>query len=173
MPNLEELVKIRNESIEETEDLLKLIESYLKYYSYIYYNYVINREIEKDVKHHVLDDGIYGFHTNIISLEPYYIKEYENNKMFAEIIDKYNKGNISLIDIKNLLNLREDPILAIPQFEGRSAYYYVRKSYIEELVKADGLSIEYPDKENYPTFLQVTATLPKLELPKQKVLTDN
>lgn len=173
MPNLEELIEMRNKSIEETADLLKLIESYLKYYSYIYYNYVINREIEKDVKHHVIYDSIYNFYTNIISLEPYDIKEYEYNKMFAEIIDKYNKGNVSLIDIKSLLNLREDPILAISQFEDHSAYYYVRKSYIEELAKADGLSIEYPDKENHPNILQVTATLPKLELPKEKVLTDN
>ena len=102
-----------------------------------------------------------------------------DDKTFKDFSDTNNPQGIIAVckkkqfDIKNLLNLREDPILAIPQFEGRSAYYYVRKSYIEELVKADGLSIEYPDKENYPTFLQVTATLPKLELPKQKVLTDN
>lgn len=171
MPNLEELIELRNKSIEETKGLLTLIESYLKYYSYIYYNYVINHQIEADTKQYVLYDCVYTFNASIVSLEPYDIKEDEYNKMFAEIIDKHNKGNISLIDIKRLLNLRKDPILAIPQFENHSAYYYVRKSYIDELVKADGLNIEYPNKENHPNTLQVTATLPKLELPKHKVLT--
>ena len=50
MPNLEELIEMRNKSIEETKDLLNLIESHLKYYSYIYYNYVINPQIEADTK---------------------------------------------------------------------------------------------------------------------------
>ena len=31
MPNLEELIELRNKSIEETKGLLNLIESYLKY----------------------------------------------------------------------------------------------------------------------------------------------
>ena len=59
MPNLEELIELRNKSIEETKGLLNLIESYLKYYSYIYYNYVINHQIEADTKQYVLYDCVY------------------------------------------------------------------------------------------------------------------
>jgi hypothetical protein len=66
MPNLEELIEMRNKSIEETKDLLNLIESHLKYYSYIYYNYVINPQIEADTKQYVLYDVAYSFNTNII-----------------------------------------------------------------------------------------------------------
>lgn len=47
---------------------------------------------------------------------------------------------------------------------------YIKPSYIKELVEQDNFNFEV-DKSNGTTTYQVNAILPKLELPKHKVLT--
>lgn len=81
--------------------------------------------------------------------------------------------NILLIAICKLLNITEDPIIAIDiseKPEDDRNYLCFKVSNIKEIVEQDGLNLEIDESNNVTTY-QVTANAPKLEVPEYKEAT--
>ena len=173
MSNLEELIKIREETIKKQEQVLEIIENKIKECSQLYYAEFINKVILLEAENNILSDIDFSFSDEKkVFSDDYY-------GAFPQWCERVSNTTIPSRILKHYINnayLNGNPIICVSSIKSSSSdeeeYMYIRPSYIKELAEQDNFNFAV-DKSNGITTYQVNASLPKLELPKQKVLTDN
>ncbi len=172
MPNLEELIEMRKSSIEKTLKYYDTIEEKLKENAKYFYNNHINPELERQAKTNVNSAGIiYLINDEYVLSAPIVDRNSPIEKWLSSIMN--GDDNILLIAICKLLNITEDPIIAIDiseKPEDDRNYLCFKVSNIKEIVEQDGLNLEIDESNNVTTY-QVTANAPKLEVPEYKEAT--
>ena len=175
MSNLEELIKIRNESIKQQEQYLEMIENAIKEYSITYYQEYINKILSIDAEIQPLSDLSIEFtDENRVTCQIY-----NHGKEFFNWAKKVTDNNINLGILEEYVKLKYDEpnfIIAeqaIDNNEERKEFLFIRPSYIKELAQKDNLSFEIYELHNDDVNIRVytvSAMIPKLELDKHKVL---
>lgn len=172
MPNLEELIEMRKSSIEKALKYYDTIEEKLKENAKYFYNNHINPELERQAKTNVNSAGIiYLINDEYVLSAPIVDRNSPIEKWLSSIMN--GDDNILLIAICKLLNITEDPIIAIDiseKPEDDRNYLCFKVSNIKEIVEQDGLNLEIDESNNVTTY-QVTANTPKLEVPEYKEAT--
>ena len=172
MPNLEELIEMRKSSIEKALKYYDTIEEKLKENAKYFYNNHINPELERQAKTNVNSAGIiYLINDEYVLSAPIVDRNSPIEKWLSSIMN--GDDNILLIAICKLLNIKEDPIIAIDiseKPEDDRNYLCFKVSNIKEIVEQDGLNLEIDESNNVTTY-QVTANAPKLEVPEYKEAT--
>ena len=172
MPNLEELIEMRKSSIEKALKYYDTIEEKLKENAKYFYNNYINPELERQAKTNVNSAGIiYLINDEYVLSAPIVDRNSPIGKWLSSIMN--GDDNILLIAICKLLNITEDPIIAIDiseKPEDDRNYLCFKVSNIKEIVEQDGLNLEIDESNNVTTY-QVTANAPKLEVPEYKEAT--
>ncbi len=152
MPNLEELIKIREEAIKEVSEEIEKVEEFLKKGATELYVEVITPDIESSANNHLFTDiGITIDYTNEISSTK--LNEKFSKSLEALELNKINTGNYG-----DFLRNLADPILYFLKEEDE--YIFYRKSYLQEIVEKDGYKFEDTNEEKMYT---ISATLPTLE----------
>ena len=174
MPNSEELIAMRNEAIKQQEWCLETIEKYIKENSITYYNDYINKSLSTDAKAHTLFDIAVTFndvkdyikHLSVSNELLRWAKEITDGKINPNLLFKY----------ANLRDDQENQVIAVRALdcdEENPHYTFIRPSYIKELAEKDNLVFEvadYDGVDNEEKVYTVSATVPKIDLDKQKVL---
>ena len=112
MPNLEELIEMRKSSIEKALKYYDTIEEKLKENAKYFYNNHINPELERQAKTNVNSAGIiYLINDEYVLSAPIVDRNSPIEKWLSSIMN--GDDNILLIAICKLLNIKEDPIIAI------------------------------------------------------------
>ena len=152
MPNLEELIKIREEAIKEVSEEIEKVEEFLKKGATELYVEVITPDIENSANNHLFTDiGItidYGKN----------IPGYEFNKNLFNQLESLNLNRIKIDNYLKILKNSRDPILCFLQEEDK--YIFYRKSYLQEIVDKDGYKFEDLSEDKIFT---ISAPLPTLE----------
>ena len=168
MSDLEELIEMRKEAIEKAIKYYNTIKEKLKENAKEFYKNYINPELERQAKTNINSAGmVYLMNGRYILSDLTINRNSPVKKWLSSIIN----DNIPLITICELLNIAEDPIIAIDiseKAEDDRNYLYFKISNIKEIVEQDGLSLEKDESNN---IYQVTANAPKLELPEYKETT--
>ena len=169
MPNLEELIKIREEVIKKQEQVLEIIENKIKECSQLYYAEFINKVILLEAENSILSDLDFSFSDE----KKVFSDDY--NGTFPQWCERVSNTTISSRILEHYINnayLNGNPIICVSSIKSsdKEEYMYIKPSYIKELAEQDNFNFEV-DKSNGITTYQLNATLPKLELPKHKVLT--
>ena len=152
MPNLEDLIKIREEAIKEVSEEIEKVEEFLKKGATELYVEVITPDIESSANNHLFTDiGITIDYTNEISSTK--LNEKFSKSLEALELNKINTGNYG-----DFLRNLADPILYFLKEEDE--YIFYRKSYLQEIVEKDGYKFEDTNEEKMYT---ISATLPTLE----------
>ena len=152
MPNLEELIKIREEAIKEVSEEIEKVEEFLKKGATELYVEVITPDIENSANNNLFTDlGITIDYANDI----HYSELYE--KLFNQL-ESLNLNRIKLDNSMQFLKNSRDPILYFMKEEDE--YIFYRKSYLQEIVEKDGYAFE-PSKED--KMYTISASLPTLE----------
>ena len=160
MPNLEELIKIREKAIEEVSKEIEKVEEFLRKGATELYVEVITPDIENSANNHLFTDlGITIDYANEISSTK--LNEKFSKSLEALELNKINTGNYGDF-LRNLAD-------AILYFLKEDEYIFYRKSYLQEIVEKDGYKFEDTSEEKMYT---ISATLPNLERDEYgKVLT--
>ena len=154
MPNLEDLIKIREEAIKEVSEEIEKVEEFLRKGATELYVEVITPDIENSANNHLFTDiGITIDYENDISDAKLYEKFY--NKLESLNLKRIKHDN-SMQFLKN----SRDPIL---YFLKEEEYIFYRKSYLQEIVEKDGYKFEDSNEDKMFT---ISATLPTLERDK-------
>ncbi len=161
MPNLEDLIKIREEAIKEVSEEIEKVEEFLKKGATELYVEVITPDIESSANNHLFTDiGITIDYANEISSTK--LNEKFSKSLEALELNKINTGNYG-----DFLRNLADPILYFLKEEDE--YIFYRKSYLQEIVEKDGYKFEDSNEDKMYT---ISATLPTLERDEYgKVLT--
>ena len=151
MPNLEELIKIREEAIKEVSEEIEKVEEFLKKGATELYVEVITPDIENSANNHLFTDiGItidYGKN----------IPGYEFNKKLFNQLESLNLNRIKIDNYLQFLKNSRDLILCFVQEEDK--YIFYRQSYLQEIVEKDGYEFEDSNKDKMFT---ISAPLPTL-----------
>ena len=170
MSDLEELIEMRKEAIEKAIKYYNTIKEKLKENAKEFYKNYINPELERQAKTNINSAGmVYLMNGRYILSDLTINRNSPIEKWLSSIMN--GDDNILLIAICKLLNITEDPIIAIDiseKPEDDRNYLYFKISNIKEIVEQDGLSLEKDESNN---IYQVTANAPKLELPEYKETT--
>lgn len=151
MPNLEELIKIREKAIEEVSKEIEKVEEFLRKGATELYVEVITPDIENSANNHLFTDlGITIDYANEISSTK--LNEKFSKSLEALELNKINTGNYGDF-LRNLAD-------AILYFLKEDEYIFYRKSYLQEIVEKDGYKFEDTSEEKMYT---ISATLPNLE----------
>ena len=173
MPNLEELIKIREEAIKEYQKQFEIettrIEKFIRESSARYYTeYVISYLTKKANERLTLNMDLFTIQ------DCGKIVEKDNDELTTELFNKIPFNNtFSILNSDNYfdhINIENDPIY---YFTGKneSDKWFLRLSYIEAFAKNYNYSFEKIEPEGvFDVGFEVIASLPKLELPKHKVL---
>lgn len=180
MPNLEELIEMRTESIKTQEEALKMIENAIKENSVVYYN-KLNKILEKNANQSPLSNPtvIFGSYVTISSYPSVeynqfvsWCKEVTNNSILKKTINKYisiQYENNPIIREKQV-ELEEDN--ETTQQNEAEEVTYIYPLYIKELAEKDNLTFEIqePNEESgiFCTTYMITANIPKLEIEKSR-----
>ena len=157
MPNLEELIKIREEAIKEVSEEIEKVEEFLKKGATELYVEVITPDIESSANNHLFTDiGITIDYENDISDAKLYEKFY--NKLESLNLKRIKHDN-SMQFLKN----SRDPIL---YFLKEEKYIFYRQSYLQEIVEKDGYEFEDSNKDKMFTISAPLPTLTKDEYGK-------
>ncbi len=152
MPNLEELIKIREEAIKEVSEEIEKVEEFLKKGATELYVEVITPDIESSANNHLFTDiGItidYGKN----------IPGYEFNKKLFNQLESLNLNRIKIDNYLQFLKNSRDLILCFLQEEDK--YIFYRQSYLQEIVEKDGYEFEDSNEDKMFT---ISAPLPTLE----------
>ena len=150
MPNLEDLIKIREEAIKEVSEEIEKVEEFLRKGATELYVEVITPDIENSANNHLFTDiGITIDYENDISDAKLYEKFY--NKLESLNLKRIKHDN-SMQFLKN----SRDPIL---YFLKEEEYIFYRQSYLQEIVEKDGYEFEDSNKDKMFT---ISAPLPTL-----------
>ena len=161
MPNLEELIKIREKAIEEVSKEIEKVEEFLRNGATELYVEVITSDIENSANNHLFTDiGITIDYENDISDAKLYEKFY--NKLESLNLKRIKHDN-SMQFLKN----SRDPIL---YFLKEEEYIFYRQSYLQEIVEKDGYEFEDSNKDkmftiedsNKDKMFTISAPLPTL-----------
>ena len=168
MPNLEELIKIREEAIKKQEQVLEIIENKIKECSQLYYAEFINKVILLKAENSILSDLYFSFSDE----KKVFSDDY--NGTFPQWCERVSNTTIPSKILEHYINntyLNGNPIICVSSINSsdEEVYMYIRPSYIKELAEQDNFNFEV-DNSNVITTYQINAALPKLELSKQKVL---
>ena len=151
MPNLEELIEIREEAIKEVSEEIEKVEEFLRKGATELYVEVITPDIENSANNHLFTDiGITIDYENDISDAKLYEKFY--NKLESLNLKRIKHDN-SMQFLKN----SRDPIL---YFLKEEEYIFYRQSYLQEIVDKDGYKFEDSNEDKMFT---ISAPLPTLE----------
>ena len=152
MPNLEELIKIREEAIKEVSEEIEKVEEFLKKGATELYVEVITPDIESSANNHLFTDiGItidYGKN----------IPGYEFNKKLFNQLESLNLNRIKIDNYLQFLKNSRDLILCFLQEEDK--YIFYRQSYLQEIVEKEGYEFEDSNEDKMFT---ISAPLPTLE----------
>ena len=154
MPNLEELIKIREKAIEEVSKEIEKVEEFLRKGATELYVEVITPDIENSVNNHLFTD---------IGITIDYENDITDAKLYEKFYNKLESLNLKRIKHDNsmqFLKNSRDPIL---YFLKEEEYIFYRKSYLQEIVEKDGYKFEDSNEDKMFT---ISATLPTLERDK-------
>ena len=171
MPNLEELIKIREEAIKKHIDA-NVLEKFLFDCTKKYYDDFIVKKLtsqaEGDLKNSdisVFDSGIFITTDN---------KE-KSNLFFDEIMYKGLKI-FSYDDIDNV-STKDDPIVYVKYFKGFEEYnYFIRLAYLKKFVEDDGYNFKMKFSQTLNSYdelyveFEILSKIPRLAFSKQKIL---
>ena len=155
MPNLEELIKIREKAIEEVSKEIEKVEEFLRKGATELYVEVITPDIENSVNNHLFTD---------IGITIDYANDITDAKIYEKFYNKLESLNLKRIKHDNsmqFLKNSNDPILYFLKEEDE--YIFYRKSYLQEIVEKDGYKFEDSNEDKMFT---ISATLPTLERDK-------
>ena len=151
MPNLEDLIKIREEAIKEVSEEIEKVEEFLKKGATELYVEVITPDIENSANNHLFTDlGITIDYTN----------DLPNAELYKKLFNQLESLNLNRIKLDNsmyFLGNSNDPIL---YFIKEDEYIFYRKSYLQEIVEKDGYKFEDSNEDKMFT---ISAPLPTLE----------
>ena len=174
MPNLEELIKIREEAIKEYQKQFEIetaiVEKYIRESSARYYTEYVISYFTKKVNERL------ALNMDFLTIQDCgKIVENDNDELITELFNKIPFNNtFSILNSDNYfdhVNIENDSIYC---FTGKneSDKWFLRLSYIESFAKNDNYSFERIEPEGvFDAAFEVRTSLPKLELPKHKVLT--
>ena len=171
MPNLEELIKIREEAIKKHIDA-NVLEKFLFDCTKKYYDDFIVKKLtsqaEGDLKNSdisVCDSGIFITTDN---------KE-KSNLFFDEVLRKGLKI-FSYDDIDNV-STKDDPIVYVTYFKDLDEYnLFIRLEYLKKFAENDGydFKMEFSQSLNncneLPINFKISSKIPRLAFSKQKIL---
>ena len=174
MPNLEELIAIRNESIKQQDQYLEEIEKYIKEFSITYYQEYINKNLSKNAKTDPMSDLAITFTDEKMISSQYY----NHGSAFFDWAMKVTDNNINHRVLWKYVNLEKDAvnrIIAVQATESneeKEEFLFIRPSYIKELAEQDNLVFEETELKDtgFTEVYTVSATIPKIDLDKHKVL---
>ena len=176
MPNLEELIKIREEAIKKQEQVLEVIEKYIKEFSITYYQEYINKNLSIDAKKHPMSDLTIAFDDEKIIRGDSFIQGKAFFNWARELTDN-NIDNDVLFEYVRLEDDEDNNIIAVQAIDANEEnenFLFIRPSYIKELAEQDNLVFEITEpyyNDGFTTRIYtVSAMIPKLELDKHKVL---
>ena len=150
MPNLEELIKIREKAIEEVSKEIEKVEEFLRKGATELYVEVITSDIENSANNHLFTD---------IGITIDYANDISDAKLYEKFYNKLESLNLKRIKHDNsmqFLKNSRDPIL---YFLKEEEYIFYRKSYLQEIVEKDGYEFEDSNKDKMFT---ISAPLPTL-----------
>lgn len=171
MPNLEELIKIREQEIESYWDENK-IECFLQKNAQEYYNRFINTSLtfqaSEDLKNDRISAKRFGkFVTTSNS---------DISKLFFAKIASLNIRHFSASDI-DYISTKDDPVIYIEHYYDSSQYvYFTRPSYIGNLARNDQFDFSVEEAKTLDAYgnlfitFEVSAQVPKLVFSGAKVL---
>ena len=151
MPNLEELIEIREEAIKEVSEEIEKVEEFLKKGATELYVEVITPDIENSANNHLFTD---------IGITIDYANDISDAKLYEKFYNKLESLNLKRIKHDNsmqFLKNSRDPIL---YFLKEEEYIFYRKSYLQEIVEKDGYKFEDSNEDKMFT---ISAPLPTLE----------
>ena len=152
MPNLEELIEIREEAIKEVSEEIEKVEEFLKKGATELYVEVITPDIENSANNHLFTD---------IGITIDYENDIPDSELYEKLFNQLESLNLNRIKIDNsmqFLKNSNDPILYFLQEEDK--YIFYRKSYLQEIVDKDGYKFEDSNEDKMFT---ISAPLPTLE----------
>ena len=150
MPNLEDLIKIREEAIKEVSEEIEKVEEFLKKGATELYVEVITPDIESSANNHLFTD---------IGITIDYENDIPDFKLYKKLFNQLESLNLNRIKINNsmqFLKNSRDPIL---YFLKEEEYIFYRQSYLQEIVEKDGYEFEDSNKDKMFT---ISAPLPTL-----------
>lgn len=171
MPNLEELIKIREEAIKKHIDA-NVLEKFLFDCTKKYYDDFIVKKLtsqaEGDLKNSdisVCDSGIFITTDN----------QEKSNLFFDEILriglKIFSYGNIDDVSTK------DDPIVYVKYFKGFEEYnYFIRLAYLKKFVEDDGYNFKMKFSQTLDSYdelyveFEISSKIPRLVFSKQKIL---
>lgn len=157
MPNLEELIEIRNEKIKICLKDISTVENFLYKESIDYYDHNINPELTRQAWEYL--DGDLAFVNECTHLKNNYdslFKEVQNNTQALGFLTEKNLGQY-------LPNPRE--IYKIKKEGSPDQYHYVRMSYLQDLAARDGFIINLEPSESEIIYLEVVGKVPHISIP--------
>ena len=152
MPNLEELIEIREEAIKEVSEEIEKVEEFLKKGATELYVEVITPDIESSANNHLFTD---------IGITTDYENDIPDSELYEKLFNQLESLNLNRIKIDNsmqFLKNSNDPILYFLKEEDE--YIFYRKSYLQEIVEKDGYAFDDSDEDKMFT---ISALLPTLE----------
>ena len=152
MPNLEELIKIREKAIEEVSKEIEKVEEFLRKGATELYVEVITSDIENSANNHLFTD---------IGITIDYANDISDAKLYEKFYNKLESLNLKRIKHDNsmqFLKNSRDPILC---FLKKEEYIFYRKSYLQEIVEKDGYEFEDSNKDKMFTISVPLPTLTK------------
>ena len=155
MPNLEELIKVREKAIKEVSKEIEAVENFLKKGATELYVEVITPDIENSANNNLFTD---------IGITIDYANDLTNTELYENLFNQLgslNLNKIKLINCMHFLGNINDPILYFVKEEDE--YIFYRKSYIQEIVEKDGYVFEDSNEDKMFT---ISAPLPTLERDK-------
>lgn len=180
MPNSEELLAIRNESIKNQEEALEIIENAIKEYSTLYYNEYLNKMLENDASFHSMSNLIVIFSDENKIKSISYGEGEEFFKWCLDITNNNIQERVLVMYIKNVHN-ETNPIITTTspirdkEDEAKKGIMYICPSYIKELAEKDNLHFDVmgPNKKEEidVTSYIISANVPKLRIPTPKDIT--
>lgn len=171
MPNLEELIKIREETIKKHIDA-NVLEKFLFDCTKNYYDdFIVTKLIsqaEGDLKNSdisVFDSGIFITTDN----------QEKSNLFFDEVLRKDLKI-FSYDDIDNV-STKDDPIVYVKYFKGFEKFnYFIRLAYLKKFAEDDGYNFKMKFSQTLDSYdelyveFEISSKIPRLAFSKQKIL---
>ncbi len=180
MSNLEELIRIRNESIKKQEEALEMIENAIKEYSTTFYNEYLNKMLKNDASSLSKSELTIDFSDKSKVKDISYGGGQEFFKWWCQNITNNNIIEKVLVTYINNVHNETNPIIVIETIDIKKGdetkeendTMYICPSYIRELAEKDNFSfkVQEPNYEEkiYSTIYTISANVPNLEIPTHK-----
>lgn len=173
MPNLEELIKIREEVIKKHIDA-NILEKFLFDCTKKYYDDFIVKKLTSQAEGDLKNSDI-SVCKKAIFITTTTDNKAKSNLFFDEIMYKGLKI-FSYDDIDNV-STKDDPIVYVKYFKGFEKYnYFIRLAYLKKFAEDDGYNFKMKFSQTLDSYdelyveFEISSKIPRLVFSKQKIL---